>query len=212
MPSLPLMTSAGLEARRTRVQAPVHDHALGDAGRLVHRLRHGLAFDEILEADDALDLGEDRTGVGIPFRDALAALDLSPSSTLRRAPYCTRCTARSVPSGPQMTTATLRAMTMRSPSELRATMAVAQLHDAVEIGLDEGAVRDLRRAADVEGAHGELGARLADRLRRDDADRLAHVDGRAARQIAAVAGRAARRSWPRRSAPSGSSLPGCRPR
>ena len=78
-------------------------------------------------------------------------------------------------------------MTIRSPSELRATMAVAELHHAVEIGLDEGLIRDLRRAADVEGAHGELRARLADRLRRDDADRLAHVDGRAARQIAPVA-------------------------
>ena len=31
----------------------------------------------------------------------------------------------------------------------------------------------LRRAADVEGAHGQLGAGLADRLRGDDADRLA---------------------------------------
>ena len=46
----------------------------------------------------------------------------------------------------------------------------------------------LRRAADVEGPHGELGARLADRLRSDDADRLADVDGRAAGKIAPVAG------------------------
>ena len=53
--------------------------------------------------------------------------------------------------------------------------------------LDEGLVRELRRAADVEGAHGELRARLADRLRRDDADGLAHIDGRAAREVAAVA-------------------------
>ena len=35
----------------------------------------------------------------------------------------------------------------------------------------------LRRTADVEGAHGELGAGLADRLRGDDADRLADIDG-----------------------------------
>ena len=56
--------------------------------------------------------------------------------------------------------------------------------------LDERLLGDLRRAADVEGAHGELGARLADRLRRDDADRLAHVDRRAAGEIAPVAGAA----------------------
>jgi hypothetical protein len=49
---------------------------------------------------------------------------------------------------------------------------------------------DLRRAADVEGAHGQLGARLADRLGGDDADRFADVDRRAAGQIAPVAGAA----------------------
>src|SRR6202023_2424834 len=45
-------------------------------------------------------------------------------------------------------------------------------------------------AADVEGTHGQLGARLADRLRRNDADRLADVDAMPAAQIAAVALRA----------------------
>ena len=65
-----------LQGRRALVEAPVDDHALGDAGRLVDRLRHRRAFDEILEADDAVDLGQDRPGVGIPFGDALAALDL----------------------------------------------------------------------------------------------------------------------------------------
>ena len=45
----------------------------------------------------------------------------------------------------------------------------------------------LRRAADVEGAHRQLRARLADRLRGDHADRLADVHRRAARQVAAVA-------------------------
>ena len=53
--------------------------------------------------------------------------------------------------------------------------------------LDEGLLGDLRRAAHVERPHGELGARLADRLRGDDAHRLAHVDRRAACEIAPVA-------------------------
>src|SRR5262249_19844864 len=43
------------------------------------------------------------------------------------------------------------------------------------------------RAADVEGAHRELRARLADRLRRDDADGLAEVDHVATGQVAPVA-------------------------
>src|SRR3546814_9356493 len=44
--------------------------------------------------------------------------------------------------------------------------------------------------ADVEGAHGELGAGLADRLRGDHADRLADVHLGAAGEIAPVAGAA----------------------
>ena len=58
---------------------------------------------------------------------------------------------------------------------------------AFEVRLDERLLVDLRRTADVEGAHGQLRAGLADRLRRDDADRLAVVDRRAAGEIAAVA-------------------------
>ena len=67
-----------------------------------------------------------------------------------------------------------------------------------------------RRAADVERPHRQLRARLADRLRRDDADRLAELDHLAGREVAAVALRAARRGATRRSAPSGSSPSRCR--
>ena len=45
----------------------------------------------------------------------------------------------------------------------------------------------LRHAADVEGAHGELRARLADRLGGDDADRHAFLDQVAGGQVHAVA-------------------------
>src|SRR6185295_14402696 len=47
-----------------------------------------------------------------------------------------------------------------------------------------------RRAADVEGPHRELRARLADRLGGNDADRFADVHGRAATEVTAVALRA----------------------
>ena len=56
--------------------APIDHHALGDAGRFVERLGHRLAFDQILEADRALDFGHDRPRVRIPLGDALAALDV----------------------------------------------------------------------------------------------------------------------------------------
>ena len=59
-----------------RVGAPVRHHALGDAGRLVGRLRHRGALDEVLVGDRAFRLGHDRTGIGVPLGDALAALHL----------------------------------------------------------------------------------------------------------------------------------------
>src|SRR3546814_20409514 len=46
---------------------------------------------------------------------------------------------------------------------------------------------NLRRAADVEGPHRQLGAGFADRLGGDHADRLADVHRRPARPVAAIA-------------------------
>src|SRR5262249_43171779 len=66
----------------------------------------------------------------------------------------------------------------------------AHLRDTVIRGLEEGLLGHLRGAADGEGTHGELSARLADRLGGDDAHGLADVHPRAARQVAAVAGAA----------------------
>ena len=68
---------------------------------------------------------------------------------------------------------------------------VVQADRALRLDLDAvGRRRSRGRAADVEGAHRELGSRLADRLRRDDAHRLADVDAMAASEISAVALRA----------------------
>ena len=170
-----------------RAGAPVDHDALGDAGRLVERFRHRLAFDEILEGDRALDLGEDRPGVRIPFGDALAALDLVAlvdlhARTVLDAVHGT-LGAVLIDDGDRI----LRAMAISSPSELRAMFLFLMLDRAFEVQLDERLLVDLRRAADVERAHGELRARLADRLGRDDAHRLAHVDRSAAGKVAPVA-------------------------
>ena len=50
--------------------------AVGDAGRLVGHLVHRHAFDHILEFDDAVDFGQDRPRIRIPFGQARAALHL----------------------------------------------------------------------------------------------------------------------------------------
>jgi hypothetical protein len=55
------------------------------------------------------------------------------------------------------------------------------------VGLDERFIKNLCRAANVEGTHGELRTRLTDRLRRNNTDSLAEVDRRTTRQITAVA-------------------------
>ena len=65
---------------------------------------------------------------------------------------------------------------------------VVQANGALGLDLDAvGRRRSRGRAADVEGTHGELGARLADGLRRDDAHRFADVDAMTTAQVAAVA-------------------------
>ncbi len=43
-------------------------------------------------------------------------------------------------------------------------------------------------ATNVEGPHGELSTRFTNRLRRDHTDRLAFIDDRSARQVAAITG------------------------
>src|SRR5581483_10381645 len=169
------------------LRTPVDDHALGDTGGLVQRLRDRLAFDQILEADRALDLRQHRTGERIPFGDAGAALD--HGAVVDEHPR----TVLDAVGRP------LRAFGIDDRNHHVADrgdgVAVAVLDDrlvldgdlALEVRLDERLLVDLRRTADVERAHGQLRAGLADRLRRDDADRFAVIDRRAAGQIAAIA-------------------------
>ena len=178
---------AGRRVAAAPRSAPVDDDALGDTGGFVERFRDRLAFDQILEGDGALDLGQNRPRVRIPFGDALAALDhvafvdphpravLNAMGRTLGAVGIGHRDHHVAHHGDQMTLAVL------------GDGLVLDRHLAVEIRLDERLLVDLRRAADVEGAHRQLGAGLADRLRRDHADRLAVVDRSAAGQIAAVA-------------------------
>src|ERR1022692_1962798 len=65
---------------------------------------------------------------------------------------------------------------------------VMEAQRALVADLDAAGGRGPRgRATDVESAHRQLRSGLADRLRRDHADRLADVDQPAARQIAPAA-------------------------
>ncbi len=138
------------------LRAPVDDDALGDTGGFVERLRDRLAFDQILEPDDALDFGQDRASVRIPLGDALAALDHiafidpHPRAVLN---------AMGRPLG-----AVGVGDRNHHVADHRHQMAFAVLGDrlvldrhlAVEVRLDERLLVDLRRTADVERTHRQL--------------------------------------------------------
>ena len=124
----PGSTIAGRRSRAARRRAPVDDDALGDAGRLVGLLAHRDAFDQILEGDLAVDLGDDRPRVGVPLGERwprLTCVALVDLAAARR--RCTRCVARSLPASSTITTAMLRPMTISSPSELRTTLRLRDL-------------------------------------------------------------------------------------
>ena len=180
---------------RTQVRAlgggaPVDDHAVGDAGGFVGFLADRHALDQVLEPHLAADFGDDRGGVGVPFGDALAALDLLAVLDAQARAVGRLVGFAVLAIDLDGRAAVLRLMTIRSPSAVVHRVAAGDLDDAVVAGFEERLLGHLGGAADVEGPHGQLGARLADRLGGDDADRFADVDRRAAGQVAAVAGAA----------------------
>ena len=71
-------------------------------------------------------------------------------------------------------------------AEDRLALRHARLEQLLDARQTAGDV-DTRDTARVEGTHRELRARLADRLRRDDADRIADLHQRARAQVPAVA-------------------------
>src|SRR4029077_4894632 len=76
----------------------------------------------------------------------------------------------------------------RHSSRVYDDVAVLDLDGGVESRLDRGLFcTSLSGTTDVEGAHRQLSAGLANRLSSDDPDRFAHIHNRAARQIAAIA-------------------------
>ena len=185
---LVLQQDRGTQIARAGVLAPIDDLLAGLARGLVDHLAERGAVDQVVEHDRARRLGDHRQGVRVPLGQHLALVDLR-----------IRLDAQPRAVGhllPQLLAADLVvdhdlgvAAEDHLPVHAVADQArVDQPHHADARALDRRLLgRGLRRTADVEGAHGQLRARLADRLGGDDAHRLADVDGRAARQVAAVA-------------------------
>src|ERR1019366_6421964 len=165
----------------------VDDNLRGQASDFVHPLYQRHALDQIEIFDLTGTLRDDRQGVRIPFgqllhtRDGLAFLDQHPGAI--RHPETSPFTLLIV----DQQDFAIAAHDHRDALAVHDDITVFERNGTVMAGFDAGLLGTaLRRAADVEGAHGQLGARLADRLRGDHTHRLTDVDRGAARQIAAV--------------------------
>ena len=172
-----------------RRSAPVDDHAVGDARRLVALLADRHALDQILELDGARDLREHRTGVRIPLGETITALDLSalvdPQMRAVRQPMHGELGAIIIDNHDGGVAAHDHVPALGVLNDV----ALLDLHSAFKVRLERGLIDNLgtRHAAQMERAHSELGTRLTDRLSRDDTDRFTHIDGRTAGKIAPVA-------------------------
>ena len=176
-------------ARRGAALGIDHDERR-EPGHLVDLLGDGDSFLDVLEAHDAAVLGDDRAGMRVPRGERLPRLDgLAVGSEERRAVgHLVALPLAAVVVGDEHFAGPgdhhFLALRVGDVAYLR-----RETHGAVRLGFHlvrRGGARG--RSSDVEGAHGELGPRLADRLRRDHADRLADVDRGTARKVASIAG------------------------
>ena len=188
---------------RVELALVLHDRPAGVA-RGVDLDPHRLALDDVLEADLAADLGEDRDVVRVPLAEHRAAGDHLAVVDLHLGTVGDVVLLELAALGVEdLDLAVARQgdlLALVVDDEVDADV----LDLAVALGLDvlllDAAGGD---AADVEGAHRELGARLADRLRGDDPDRHARLDELAGGQVHAVAAPADAQATPRRSSGCG---------
>src|SRR5439155_12285944 len=187
----PAVLRLDLDRRLLLLVRRVDDDEAREAGDLVDFLVHRDALENVLEANLPGILGENREGVRIPFDEHLALLDLLSFFYFQAGPIDDRIPLAIAP---------LRILDdERSAPVHHDQVAVLRFDDLQTLEPDGARVARLERrllryarrgAADVEGPHRELRPRLADRLRRDDADGLSELDELARREVAAVALRA----------------------
>ena len=153
---------------------PVDDDAVRDTGCFIHHFAHGYAVDQVDVVHDTFLFGDDRNGVGIPFREALSLRHLTTfvDEKLGAIGYAVACPVTSV-------------LVLEDDFEIPAhhDRHAIRIHDHVPVvdgdhrvgrRFDRALLRaTLCRTADMEGAHRELRARLTDRLCGDHADSLA---------------------------------------
>ena len=164
------------------------DHLARLAGDLVNAFLHGLALDHIAILDLAGHFGDDRNGEGVPGGDHRPRFDHLPVADAQggavRHGEPLPVNALIVEHGDLGVAVHDHFEPFVVPDRVQFLVADLAATLGAHLGLFH---RTTRRAADMKGAHGQLGAGLADGLGRDDAHRLADVDHVAAAQVAAVA-------------------------
>src|SRR5215471_10343118 len=166
-------------------------HVLRKTGDFVHLLFDGDAGLEVVELHRAGGFRENREGKRIPLSENLAVSDvfavLNAESGAVHDMVALLFAVLFVDDGDE-------ARAVHGDKCAAASLDVFEIHelyDAVVARFERGALGDARGgSADVERAHGELSAGLADGLRSDDPDGLAELDHAAGGEVAAIAQRA----------------------
>src|SRR6185436_8303254 len=179
---------ADLDARLLLLVRGLHDDRRRHPGVLVHLLVYGLAVDDVAEADLSALFGEDRERVGVPLHEELSLLDVLAVLDLELGAVDDRVALA------------LAALLVLDDERARAVhdhqvallvldrVDVVELHAPGVLRLQGGLLAVVAGgSADVERAHGELRARLADGLGGDDAHGHAHLHQLAGGEVAAVA-------------------------
>ena len=166
----------------------IGDHQRAHAGDVVGLAGDGDAVLEVLEAHDTGDFRDDRVGMRVPAGQTLAGLHGLAFGHQDDGAVRHLVTLALAAVGVHHADFTGAGGGNAEVFLVLHRLQVVLAHRTGGAGVNAvGGNGTGGRATDVEGTHGQLRARLADRLRRDDADSLADVDQVATRQVAAVA-------------------------
>ena len=162
-------------------------HPMGKTGDLIHLLLHGHAFHKILELDEPTGFGENGIGVRIPLHQALpdmhglSFLHLDLGAVHHRVAFLL---------APLFIHNRNQAIAIHDHQIALLVTNRSQVDETNQPFVPGFQGRLLRNpaggAANVEGAHGQLGSRLSDGLSRNDSHGFAQFNHVARSQIAAV--------------------------
>ena len=145
------------------------------------------AFLQVFELRRATDFGEDREGVRIPLDQCFAERNWTTFCDLYLSAVHD-CIAFAL--APLFVHDRNRTLTIHNHQIacLRFHgLQVDEAHDTVALRIEPRLFRNSRcRTTDVEGTHGELGSRFADRLGRDDSGCFAEFDETSGSQVASI--------------------------